>query len=58
MYAIGSKPMRRRLRSLPDKEATDSLAGVDVPVWFPMKRHARRQRLSVRVGVMVAEFSF
>jgi hypothetical protein len=58
MYAIGSKPMRRRLRSLPAKEAADSLAGVDVPVWFPMKKPARRQRLSVRVGAMVAELSF
>jgi hypothetical protein len=40
------------------KEAADSLAGVDVPVWFPMKKRARRQRLSVRVGAMVAELSF
>jgi len=40
------------------KEAPDPLAGVDVPVWFPMKKRARRQRLSVRVGAMVAELSF
>jgi hypothetical protein len=57
MYAIGSKPMRRRLRTLPDKRGGGFTSGVDVPVWFPMKKRARRQRLSVRVGAF-AELSF
>ncbi len=47
--------MRRRFRQ---KLAADPLAGVDVRVWFPMKKGARRQRLSVMVGAMVAELSF
>jgi hypothetical protein len=29
-----------------------------VPVWFPNEKRARCQRLSVRVGAMVAELSF
>ncbi len=41
-----------------EREAADPLAGVGVPVWFPNEKRARCQRLSVRVGAMVAELSF
>jgi hypothetical protein len=55
MYAIGSKPMRRRLRSLPDKRGGRPTCRRGRAL--PMKKRARRQRLSVRVGAMVAELS-
>lgn len=58
MYAIGSKPMGRRLRSLPDKRGGGFTCQRGRARVVLMKNRARRQRLSVRVVAMVAELSF